>query len=152
GDNADPAVAVALTLYTIGVSQPQRRSVAALAAACGLTVAAQSSAALTFDQPPTRQALPELLLAEVVVLAAAWCVAAVVVGQRGYAARLADQRGRHAVAEERLRIARDLHDVVAHSLTVITAKAAVTNYLIESHPDQVRDALTTIETTGREAL
>src|SRR5262249_25777290 len=93
-----------------------------------------------------------LLVVEAVVLAMAWCIAAVVVQQRRYAARFAEQLGRNAMADERLRIARELHDVVAHSLTVITAKAAVTNYLIESHPDQVHDALTTIEKTGREAL
>jgi signal transduction histidine kinase len=107
---------------------------------------------LTPDRPLLRQALPELLIAEVVVLAAASALAAVVVQQRRYAAWLAEQQGRTAVADERVRIARDLHDVIAHSLTVITAKAGVTNYLIESHPDQVRDALTTIEKTGREAL
>jgi signal transduction histidine kinase len=71
------------------------------------------------------------------------------------AQRLAQQRadeGRRAVSEERLRIARDLHDVVAHSMSVIAVQAGVVNHLIDERPDLVRQALRTIEVTAREGL
>jgi signal transduction histidine kinase len=57
-----------------------------------------------------------------------------------------------AVAEERQRIARELHDVVAHSVSVMTVQAGAVRRLL--HPEQERErlALETIEATGREAL
>ena len=67
-------------------------------------------------------------------------------------ARAAQQATRRAVADERLRIARELHDVITHSMSLITVKASVANYLVESRPEEVRATLTLIEATGREAL
>jgi signal transduction histidine kinase len=63
-----------------------------------------------------------------------------------------EEEARRAVTEERLRIARELHDVITHSLSLITVKASVANYLVESRPEEVRATLTLIETTGRGAL
>ena len=71
------------------------------------------------------------------------------------AQRLAQQRadeGRRAVSEERLRIARDLHDVVAHSMSVIAVQAGVANHVIDERPELVRQALGTIEVTARQGL
>jgi signal transduction histidine kinase len=71
------------------------------------------------------------------------------------AQRLAQQRadeGRRAVSEERLRIARDLHDVVANSMSVIAVQAGVANHVIDERPELVRQALGTIEITAREGL
>ncbi len=71
------------------------------------------------------------------------------------AQRLVQQRadeGRRAVSEERLRIARDLHDVVAHSMSVIAVQAGVANHVIDERPELVRQALGTIEVTARQGL
>jgi signal transduction histidine kinase len=56
------------------------------------------------------------------------------------------------VEQERNRIARDMHDVVAHSLAVVIAQADGARYASAKHPDAVDEALTTISSTAREAL
>ncbi len=71
------------------------------------------------------------------------------------AQRLVQQRadeGRRAVSEERLRIARDLHDVVAHSMSVIAVQAGVANHVIDERPELAHQALGTIEVTARQGL
>jgi len=71
-------------------------------------------------------------------------------------ARLAEQtREEHAqrrVAEERLRIARELHDVVSHSISVINLQAGVAAHVMDERPEQARQALLTIKATSKEAL
>jgi signal transduction histidine kinase len=59
---------------------------------------------------------------------------------------------RRAVTEERLRIARELHDVIAHSMSVIAVQSAVGNHVIDTQPAQAREALAAIEATSRSAL
>ena len=63
-----------------------------------------------------------------------------------------EERDRQAVTDERLRIARELHDVVAHSMSVIAVQSGVANHVIDSRPAQARQALATIEATSRSAL
>ncbi|MCO6007780.1 sensor histidine kinase [Actinoallomurus purpureus] len=65
-------------------------------------------------------------------------------------ARAADARA--ARTEERSRIARELHDVVAHHVSVMTVQAGAARRILERDPQAVRDALTTIEQMGRTAL
>ncbi|MGC5284741.1 sensor histidine kinase [Micromonospora sp. DT231] len=57
-----------------------------------------------------------------------------------------------AIADERSRIARELHDVIAHAMSVITVQAGVGAHLVAVRPAQAAEALTVIERTGREAL
>ena len=57
-----------------------------------------------------------------------------------------------AVEQERTRIARDMHDVVAHSLAVVIAQSDGARYAMKSDPEAADAALTTISTTAREAL
>ena len=55
-------------------------------------------------------------------------------------------------AEEQARMTRELHDIIGHSVSVMTIQAAAANDAFESRPEQVREALKAIETTGRETL
>jgi signal transduction histidine kinase len=63
-----------------------------------------------------------------------------------------DERARLAVNEERARIARELHDIVAHHVSVMVIQAQAGQRLLVHGEGEARDALTTIETTGRDAL
>jgi len=72
--------------------------------------------------------------------------------RRRYAVRLQDEAASKAVAEERLRIARELHDVVAHSMSVIAVQAGYGQYVIDTQPADARNALGAIQVTSREAL
>jgi signal transduction histidine kinase len=57
-----------------------------------------------------------------------------------------------AAADERNRLAREMHDIVAHSLSVMIAQADGGRYAIDSHPDLAKESLATIASTGRDAL
>jgi signal transduction histidine kinase len=63
-----------------------------------------------------------------------------------------EERARQAVAAERLRIARELHDVVAHAMSVVAVQAGVAHHVIDQRPELARQALGTVETTTRAAL
>ena len=63
-----------------------------------------------------------------------------------------EDRDRAAVAAERLRIARELHDVVAHAMSVIAVQAGVGRHVIDTDVDAAREALGAIETTSRGSL
>ena len=62
------------------------------------------------------------------------------------------QAGAQAAMEERLRIARELHDMVAHSIGIIAIQAGSGRRVFDARPDQARDALAAIEATSRETL
>jgi len=97
-----------------------------------------------------------------VALVAAWAVGYARGEHRRYGeelvrhhARLAEaerERARHAGAEERMRIARELHDVVAHSMSVITVQAGFGRLVVREQPDEAGAALAAIENTGRQTL
>jgi signal transduction histidine kinase len=77
------------------------------------------------------------------------------VGLEDRAARLERERdleARRAVAEERLRIARELHDVVAHNLSVVVVQAQAAQRMLDLDSEQTRTVVASIEGTGREAL
>jgi signal transduction histidine kinase len=63
-----------------------------------------------------------------------------------------DAEARRRVAEERVRIARDLHDVVAHQISVISLNAGAASSALETRPDRAREALSTIRRSSRTVL
>jgi len=160
GTGKDPSVVVAFVLYLVALRYPRRIAVAALAAALALTAAGMVAGAALIHAPDSGTA--SRLAASAAVIAAGWVIGAAVRQQRAYTAGLAEQaerraqaqlaEARRAVTEERLRIARELHDVVAHSLSLIAVQAGVGNYVASTRPDEAARALSSIEATSRGAL
>ncbi|MCH0555630.1 sensor histidine kinase [Streptomyces sp. MUM 16J] len=68
------------------------------------------------------------------------------------AERTREEEARRRVAEERLRIARDLHDVVAHHIALVNVQAGVAAHVMDKRPDQAREALAHVREAGRSAL
>jgi signal transduction histidine kinase len=85
-------------------------------------------------------------------LAGTWTAGRMVRVRRDDDARSAAELAGRAAAEERLRIARELHDVVAHSMSLIAVKAGTANHVMAVRPDEAQDALRVIESTSRTAL
>ncbi|UGY90276.1 sensor histidine kinase [Streptomyces gobiensis] len=88
----------------------------------------------------------------VLALAAAWMTGHAVRERREHAAALRSQTAAQAVTAERLRIARELHDMIAHSIGVIAIQAGVGSRVIDTQTHEARNALATIEATSRETL
>jgi signal transduction histidine kinase len=96
------------------------------------------------------------------ILAVAWVLGRFVGDRQVYAAQLEERTAeleqareelaRRAVAEERLRLARELHDVVAHAMSVIAVQSGVGAHVAASRPEEVGKALAAIEVTSRGAL
>jgi signal transduction histidine kinase len=143
-------VLLGLALYFSALGLPRRESIAlALAVAAALGVAVVYS---------TFAVIPGQVAAEVVEnfvpLAGAWFIADSVASRRRYQAGLAAQAERERAAEvreERVRIAREMHDVVAHALAVITVQAGVGRCLAGKRPEEASATLGSIETIGRTA-
>jgi signal transduction histidine kinase len=95
-------------------------------------------------------------------LAVAWVLGRFVGDRQLYAARLEERTAelerarqelaRRAVVEERLRLARELHDVVAHAMSVIAVQSGVGAHVANTQPEEVGKALAAIEATSRTAL
>jgi len=71
---------------------------------------------------------------------------------RAERARAHEEQERRQASEERLRIARELHDVLGHHLSLINVQAGVGLHLMDNRPEQAREALTAIKTASAEAL
>jgi signal transduction histidine kinase len=155
------ALAVAITLYLVALSVGRWRSVVALGAALlGLTLAAVLTTTVLNPHflliPPKPDAANTDLLSSLsftwLTIGAAWTIGRSSRARLQYASQIAEHRTQQAVSEERLRIAREMHDVVAHSLSVIVMKAAVANHVYDTRPEESREALSVIESVGRAAL
>ena len=90
------------------------------------------------------------------LFAPAFCAAGFVLGRivhaRGRRAQQAEASAVEAVAAERARLARELHDVVAHSVSVMVMQAKGGAAVLDSDPDRARAAFRTIESSGRQAI
>jgi signal transduction histidine kinase len=148
---------LALAGYTVATILPRRWSIrAALAAAVAVGCALLVTWARLGPGLAAHAAVEGLL-----PLAAAWFIGDSVAARRRYVAGLAWQaeqqraaeteRARRELSEQRVRIARELHDVIAHSLAVITVQAGVGRRLMARDQTQAAGALESIESIGRTA-
>jgi signal transduction histidine kinase len=147
-------MAVLLLTYTVGAWCPTRRSLA------GLAVVSATIVLLGLTDAPGLDAVG--VLAVIAQFAAVWAIGVALRSRRSATesrVREADERAEaerqaaaRVLAEERLRIAQELHDVVAHSMSVIAVQAGVGAHVLEERPEQARAALEAISATSRGTL
>ena len=135
----------AYVLYLVAAVSRRKVGLAAL----GALVVVVAIEALRMD-PLGR--VPGVLVPPVFIVIIIWTFGYTAGQRRAYAAHLQDQAASSAVTEERLRIARELHDVVAHSMTVIAVQAGYGRHVIGAQPAKAGEALGAIQATSREAL
>ncbi|MFI7703219.1 sensor histidine kinase [Nonomuraea sp. NPDC049480] len=141
-----PDLLLVFAIYPVAVTAPSRRAVAALVLSVGGISAAVLFAVALEPRPDWGRSLP-MLVTQMIIPVAVWVVGRAVRARRDHEARAAQQ----VLTDERLRIARDLHDGVAHSLSLITVQASVALHVGDERPEEARSALTVIEASSREA-
>ena len=162
-----PWLAAAFVIYVIPLRFPRRDALWLLAG----TLLVMAAGLAAFASIPHGGYGPEtgtigkaagLLLESGLLVTVAWLFGYSVRQQRSQAAGRREQaerrareqlaEGRRAKSEERLQISRELHDVVAHTLSVIAVQAGVAGYVIGERPEEAARALSSIEQTSRSAL
>jgi signal transduction histidine kinase len=146
--------AVLFLTYTVGTWCSMRRSVAGLAVVSAVVVI------LGLGDSPGLDAVG--VLGVIAQFAAVWAIGVALRSRRAATearVREADERAEaehqmaaRVLAEERLRIAQELHDVVAHSMSVIAVQAGVGAHVLDDRPEQARAALEAISATSRGTL
>jgi signal transduction histidine kinase len=160
-DRPDVAdLAIVILLYTLAAYRPRRVS------ATGLAICLLGSAIGVARWAPAHLGLLDTIMVGSVLFAGpaliAWVIGDSMRYRRGYYASLEDRAARLererdaqaqiAAAAERARIARELHDVVAHNVSVMVVQADGASYALDSEPEKARQALAAIASTGRQAL
>ena len=110
----------------------------------------QATGAASFQIRPAD--LQDWAVQYVLAMVAAWSIGNSVRQRRQFAEARSAETARTAVQAERLRIARELHDMIAHSMGVIAMQAGMGRRVIDSQPEEARQALAVIEDSGRETL
>jgi signal transduction histidine kinase len=149
-----PPFALGAALYTVA-SHTERR--VALRAG-GATLLALAALLLVRSGLDARESVVHLII----FAAATWILGDNVRTKRAYYRELEERAERlerereesihRAAADEQERIARELHDVIAHSVSVMVVQAAAANDVFERQPERAREALRSIEESGRSAL
>ncbi len=144
-------LAAAYALYLVAVV---RRPPAGLSAVVVGGVSAVGAAGLTMTGSPHYQGGTQdvQVVFGLLVLGATWAVGSAVRERREGVRQVIEQTAERAKVEERLRIARDIHDVVTHSVGLIAVKAGIANHVVATHPEEAQHALTVIEDVSRKAL
>ncbi len=160
-DLSGAVLAVLVLLYTVAAYRPRRVSVTVLCA----SLVGSGVAGLIFWTQPGLQLSSRLFVAGVMFggsALTAWVLGDSMRYRRGYYAALEDRAARLeaerdaqskvAAAAERARIARELHDVIAHHVSVMVVQADGAVYALRSDPQTTETALHAISRTGRQAL
>ncbi|MGW2015402.1 sensor histidine kinase [Streptomyces sp. NPDC001927] len=154
--------AMLVIIYTVAAHDGPRWA-SRLALAAGLSAATLSQLRWP-DQEEINSTAAHVFFTIIMTVpfALAWVLGDSLRTRRAYFAQLEERASRLeqereaqakvAVAAERARIARELHDVVAHNVSVMVVQADGAAYVLDSSPDQAKQALETISSTGRQAL
>jgi signal transduction histidine kinase len=144
-----PALACAYAVAAYGTRRVALAGLLVAMAGCGVQIA--------FD--PLARTAEQLWAAVffVLLVAAAWLVGLAVQGRREASAlqaqaAQAEQAHRAAIAAERVRIARELHDMIAHNVSVVVVQSVAAQGVLEDQPARAREPLAHIERSGRQAL
>ncbi|WP_051323791.1 sensor histidine kinase [Candidatus Solirubrobacter pratensis] len=154
GAGATAVIAPAVALYSLALRGGVRARVVAAVAAVAAVVVAD---ALHGGGPTILQTLGHVLLVAIPLLIAdvhriRHANLALLQERLALAERTREHEAVRRAEQERLAIARDLHDVIAHTLTVINVQASTAGQLLERDPAHVRGALDTIEEASRDAI
>lgn len=146
-DSIALALALAVALYSAGAYLGGRSAIVGGVAAVSIALIAVAT-----DPEPAK---PEDVVFFLALLTSPWIAGRAIRRRSRREAELVverDERARLAVAEEQERIARELHDVVAHAISVVVLQARGARHALESDVDEAREALAAIETTASAAL
>jgi signal transduction histidine kinase len=147
-----PLIALALVLYVVGFTQARRTSAITLVSSLVTFASAVGvSVLLHLPSEPFSDIIAGIGLGWL-FMAIGWALGFTARVRREYAERAAEQAVNQAVADERLRIARELHDIVAHSMSLIAVKAGIGNHVAQDRPAEAREALRAIESASRGSL
>ncbi|RIV41556.1 sensor histidine kinase [Micromonospora radicis] len=152
-----PVLAVLVALYAVGAHAPANRAWATVPALAPYLVIAANEAWLAGrDDTGRRTAVfVGLALVYALVVAGTWALGWWAGSNRrrlAEAERLRAVEAHRAVADERTRISRELHDIVAHTVTVMLLQAGGARRILASDPQRAGQALADIERAGRQAV
>jgi signal transduction histidine kinase len=151
------AIAPAAALYSLALRRGRRHLIAAVIAAAAAVIVADTLLAGRHSHAFTLQTAGHVALVAVPVLGAEAfrnrrLYVQLLLERLAHAERSLEEEAQRRAEQERLRIARDLHDIVAHTLTTINVQAGVARHLLSRNPAHAENALGTIETASHEAL
>lgn len=148
-----PFVAATVIVGRLAASRRRRTGIAAAGALAGVWVAEIILGWMLFPHGNMRISnVLSMSSAALLMAAVAWTAGNSVRQSRAYSAALHTEAATRMVVAERLRIARELHDSVAHSMGIIAIQAGAARRVLDTQPENARQALGAIETTSREAL
>jgi signal transduction histidine kinase len=145
-------LSVDIALCFIAATRPRRTSIAAAVLALGVVLACYAPVQVGILSIVRGRIDVSSLIVIALTVVLAWTAGNSIGQRRDYAETLRAQATVQAVTAERLRIARELHDVVAHSIGIIAIQAGVGNRVIDTQLAEARNTLIAIEATSRETL
>ncbi|HEX6359928.1 sensor histidine kinase [Actinophytocola sp.] len=140
-------LATDVALCYVAATQPRRGSLTAAGGTLGVLAGYLVLRLITGGDLNTA---PEAVLA--LTVAIAWLIGNSTSQARAHTQQRHAQAAAQAVTAERLRIAREMHDTVAHSIGIIALQAGAAVRVAQTQPDRAREAMRTVEKTGRETL
>lgn len=152
-----PTLAMVLAVGAVAATRRRAVGVGAAAAVWVALVGAEIVWRVTHGSGPAPHRVTTAAGATPLVFSALTVAVALTVGllvrqRREHADALRAQAAARAITDERLRIARELHDSVAHSIGIIALQAGAANRVFDTQPGRAREAIGVVETASREAL